>query len=191
MKTIYLFSTKPLIYLTELPVIIIFWLAVHFNSYSEHALKFYPLIIVSALTIIFIAVYFFRYISINNDEIRYHGLFSSRDNALISENKTLTITLRPRLNTKVELYADAGEEPAFEWMKASDVVHRDICIFRGRVFGGKSSAKKILEFFTLTKEESHSALNDGFFFENDAVIVTSKKENETFKISIKFKITII
>ena len=191
MKSIYLFSTKPWVYLTEIPVIILFWLAVHFNSYSEQTFKFYPLIIVCALAIVFIAVYFFRYISINNDEIRSHGVFSSKDNALIAENKTLVITILPRLNTKIELYADAGEEPAFEWMKATDVIHRDICIFRGRVFGGKSSAKKILNFFTLTKEESDSVMQDNFSFENDVVKVTSNTENEAFKVTIKFKITII
>ena len=191
MKSIYLFCTKPWVYLTELPVIILFWIAIHFNSYSEQTFKFYPLIIVCALAIVFIAVYFFRYISINNDEIRTHGVFSSKDNALISENKTLVITLRPRFNTKIELYSDAGEEPAFEWMKATDIVHRDICIFRGRFFGGAGSTKKILRYFTLSKQESDLAMQDGFAFENDAVKVTSGSENEQFKVTIKFKITII
>ena len=191
MKNIYLFCTKPWVYLTEIPVLTIFWLAVSLNDRSNHPLKFYPLIFVSGFFIIFIMVYFFRYISVNNDEIRQHGLFSSKDNALISENKTLVIILRPHLKAKLELYGDAGEEPAFDWMKSTDVLHRDICIFRGRIFGGKGSAKKILKYFTVTSEAAALAVNTDSSYENDAVKVTSVTENENRKISIKFKITII
>ena len=178
-------------YLTEIPVILIFWIAIHFNDKSTHPLKFYPLICVSGAFIIFIMIYFFRYVSINNDEIRQHGLFSSKDSALISENKTLVILLRPRFNAKLELYADAGEEPVFEWMKSTDVVHRDICMFRSRIFGGKANARKILKYFTLSSEEATSITKGEASYENDAVKVTSVVENEVFKISIKFKITII
>ncbi len=191
MKSIYLFCTKPWVYLTEIPVVIIFWLATSLNDRSDHPLKFYPLILVSAFFIIFIMVYFFRYISINNDEIRQHGLFSSKDNALISENKTLVIILRPRLNAKLELYTDAGEEPAFEWMKATDVVHRDICIFRGRIFGGRRSAMRILEYFTVPKENALLVAKGENTYENDAVKVTSVTENENLKISLKLKVTIV
>lgn len=191
MKSIYLFCTKPWVYLTEIPVIVLFWLATSLNPRSDHPLKFYPLIFVSGFFIIFIMVYFFRYISINNDEIRQHGLFSSKDSALISENKTLVINVRPRFNTKLELYTDAGEEPAFEWMKATDVIHRDICIFRGRIFGAKGSAKKILKYFTVPSDAISLILANDNIYENDAVKVTSVTENENFKISVKFKITII
>lgn len=191
MKSIYLFCTKPWVYLTEIPVLVIFWLATSLNHKSDHPLKFYPLIFVSGFFIIFIMVYFFRYISINNDEIRQHGLFSSKDSALISENKTLVINVRPRFNTKLELYTDAGEEPAFDWMKSTDVIHRDICIFRGRVFGARGSAKKILKHFTVPTDAIDSIVKTDSSYENDAVKVTSVTENENLKISIKFKITII
>ena len=191
MKSIYLFCAKPWVYLTEIPVLVIFWLATSLNHLSNHPLKFYPLIFVSGFFIIFIMVYFFRYISINNDEIRQHGLFSSKDSALISENKTLVINIRPRLNTKLELYTDAGEEPAFDWMKATDVIHRDICIFRGRIFGAKGSAKKILKYFTVPTDAINLILGADNTYENDAVKITSVTENENVKISIKFKITII
>ena len=110
---------------------------------------------------------------------------------MISENKTLVVILRPRFNAKLELYADAGEEPAFDWMKATDVLHRDICIFRSRIFGGKATAKKILKYFTLSSEEASAITKVDGTYENDAVKVTSVTENENFKISIKFKITII
>lgn len=191
MKNIILFCTKPWFYLTEIPVIAIFWLALTFNKYSEGIFKFYPLMIVSAFFIVFIMIYFFRAISINNDEIRSLGVFSSKDSALIDANKTLVIALHPRFNMKLELYTDASEAPAFDWMKANDVAHRDICIFREKAVGGKRSAEKILKYFTVPKDVSAEALKDGFCFENDFVKVNSTAENEVIKIKIKFKTTII
>lgn len=191
MKTIYLFCTKPWLFLTEVPVVALFWIAVKFNKYSDLPVKFYPLIFTSAFFIIFIMLYFFRAISISYDEIRCHGLFSSRDNALISENKTLTIALHPHSNLKLELYEDASKNPAFEWMKASDVMHRDVCIFRARAIGGKKSIQKILKFYTLPEESLADATTPGFTHESDAIKVTTVAENEVLKVNIKFKITMI
>ena len=191
MKRIYLFCTKLWVYLTEIPVITIFCLALKFNSHSEETFKFYPLIFASAFFIIFIFVYFFRYVSVSKDEIRCHGVFSSKDNALISENKTLVIALYPNLNMKLELYEDASKNPAFEWMKAGDVAHREVCIFRASAVGGKRSAIKILEYFSLPKEKSAEAMTDGFEFENDCVSIKTVKENEVLKSKINFKINTV
>ena len=191
MKNIYLFCTKLWVYSIELPVILIFWLAVSLNEYSDLAVKFYPLIITSSLLIIFIMVYFFRFISINNDEIRSHGIFSSKDSALIAENKTLVISLHPKHNIKLALYTDPEEEPEFKWMKAENIAHREICVFRGRAVGGKKSAKRILKYFTFPEDEIANIFTEGYVFENDAIKVTSSASNEVFNISIKFKITIV
>ena len=191
MKSIYLFCTKLWVYLTEIPVVALFWLAVSLNKYSDLPFKFYPLIIVSAFFIVFIMVYFFRVISINNDEIRYLGVFSSKDSALITENKTLVMALHPHYNLRLTLYEDASISPAFEWMKAEDVMHRDVCVFRGRAVGGEKSAKKILEYFTLPKDILDDAMIDGFAFENDTVKITTFTENEVLKTRINFKTTIL
>ncbi len=191
MKNVYLFCTKPWVYLIELPVILIFWLALSLNEYSDLAVKFYPLMTVSALLILFIALFFFRFISINNDEIRSLGLFSSKDSALIAEKKTLVIALHPHRTVKLELYGDPDEEPEFNWMRSDNVAHREICVFRGKAVGGKKSAMRILEYFTFPTSELNAAFEEGYSFENDAIRVSSSAENEVFKIKIKFKITII
>lgn len=191
MKNIYLFCSKPWVYLTEIPVIILFWIAFKFNDKADGVLKFYPLMAVSACAIIFIMLYFFRYISVNNDEIRCQGLFSSKDNVLIQENRNLIITIHPHSNLKLEVYADASEAPAFDWMTASDVAHRDVCIFRAKATGGKRAVSRVLDFFTLPKDEIPSAFDDGFKFENEVIKVSTKQENEVSKIKINFKTTII
>ena len=191
MKSIYILSTKLWVYLTEIPVLILLWVSISTNHLAEGTLKYYPLIIFLSLAVVFIMVYFFSVISISCEEIRYHGLFSSRDSAFITENKTLVIRIKPRRNLDIELYGDAGVEPAFDWMKADDVIHRDICLFRGRANGSVGTAKRILKFFNVPEEERISAMNDGFSYEDDAIRVNSCQKNEVFEISLSFKITIV
>ena len=191
MKSVYLFCTKLWVFLIELPIVAILWVALALNNESDLPFKFYPLIITSVLLILFIMLYFFRFISINNDEIRIHGIFAEKDSALITENKTLVVALHPRHKIKLELYGDPEQEPEFNWMKVENVLHREICIFRGKAIGGKGRAKRILEYFTVPSAEISKAFEDGFSFENEAVRVTSASANEVFNISIQFKITII
>ena len=189
MKNIFLFCTKPWIYLLELPPMIMLFIALALNDKSTDLLKYYPLISVLALFIIFFAVYFFRVISISFDEIRYHGLFSSKDQAFIKEKRTLVLSLYPRRTLRLELFGDAAEEPAFEWMSAEDVMHREVCLFRGRAIGSKASAKKIVEYFVA--DTADGCLDDGYLFEDDCITVKTETKNEIKQIRIKFKITIV
>ena len=189
MKSVFLFCTKPWIYLLELPVMIIFSIVVALNDQSTDLLKYYPLIIVLALFIIFFAVYFFRVISVSFDELRYHGLFSSKDQAFIKEKRTLVISLYPKHTLHLELYGDAAEEPAFEWMSAEDVMHREVCVFRGKAIGGKSTAKKLVEYFV--SDSAENCLDDGYIFDDDCITVTTETKNEIKEIRIRFKITIV
>ena len=192
MKSIYLLSTKLWVYLTEIPVLILLGVAISTNHLSNDIFKYYPLIIFLAFSVIFIMVYFFSVISISYDEIRYHGLFSSKDSAFITENKTLVIKIKPKRNLAVELYEDAGIEPAFDWMKAEDVMHREICVFRGKANGSYKTAEKILKYFGLAEESLAAATSeDGFSYEDDAIKVSSANKNEIFEIAIKFKITMV
>ena len=191
MKSIYLLSTKLWVYLTEIPVLILLWVAISSNHLSEDVFKYYPLIIFLCFAVIFIMVYFFRMISINTDEIRYHGLFSSKDSAFIKENRSLIIKLKPGRNIGIELHGDAGAEAPFDWMKSEDAIHRAVCLFRGKANGGIGSAKKILKFFALPEDKLDAAVADGFNYEDDAIRVDSCKKNEILEITLKFKITIV
>ena len=185
MKSIYFFCSRLWVYLTEIPVIFMLWIALSYNSNSDEIFKFYPLIIFLCLSIVFIMVYFFRVISISTDEIRFHGVFSSRDSAFIKEHETLTITYYGKKRLRFELYGDAGDEPAFDWMKAEDVIHRDICLFRGRAIGGKMGIVKVFEFFSVPCPDN--ALDDGFKFENELIAISVESNDDMTRAKIKFK----
>ncbi len=192
MKGIFLFCSRLRVYLTEIPVMIMLAITIFYNDQSTDLLKYYPLIVFLCLVIIFIAVYFFRLISITTDEVRYHGLFSSKDSAFITKDRTLKLSLHPRKSLRVELYGDAGKEPAFDWMKAEDVVHREICLFRGKAIGGRGSATKILKYFGVPSDILTSdAFEKGFTFEDETISVNAVSENDIPTVSISFKKTII
>ena len=189
MKSIFLFCTKLRFYLTELPVIILLAIALRCNESSTEPLKLYPLITVLSLAIVFIAVYFFRAITLTHEEIRYHGLFSSKDSALITKDKTLRITVLGKRRLRLELFGDAGESPAFEWMRQEDVVHREICLFRGKAIGGMGTVSRILRNFGMESELDPTAL--GVLFEDDDVIISSEGSDSAGCYGIKFKRTIL
>lgn len=191
MKTIFLFCTKPWVYLTELPLMVMLFIAVALNDKSEELLKYYPLIIFLSLLIVFIAVYFFRMLSISFEEIRYHGLFSSKDQAFIKEKRTLVISVCPRHTLRLELFGDAAEEPAFDWMKAEDVMHREVCLFRGSAVGGKRNAEKTVAYFLAEGESAEGCLKDGYAYEDEAITVSTEQKNEITEIRISFKITVV
>jgi hypothetical protein len=167
------------------------WVTLSYNSASEDVFKFYPLIIFLCAAIIFIFVYFFRVISLSYDEIRFHGLFSSKDSAFISEGKTLCLELHKGRTIRTKLFEDAGKEPAFEWMKAEDVIHRDICVFRGKAIGGVGTVKRILSFYGVPESETVSATVNGFNYQDENISVATENDGELATIKIKFKKTII
>ena len=190
MKSIYVFCSRIWVYLTELPILILLAVAIAFNKDSAEPLKHYPLIIFLILAAAFVFLYFFRFISVNAAEIRYNGIFSSRDSASIKEKTTLHISLRKGRRMRIELFGDAGEEPIFDWMKAEDVIHREICMFRGKAVGAKGAAMRILNYFASEKASLDGCFNDGFFYEDDKIIISTTLTDEKSNIKIKFKVDI-
>ncbi len=191
MRNVYLFCTRIAVYLTELPILILLWSAMKYNSESEELFKLYPLIVTLSFAVIFILVYFFRLISVSRDEIRYLGVFSSRDSALITEGKTLVVKLLKRRRIRIELYDDAAREPAFEWMKAEDAIHRDVCVFRGKAIGSGANAIDILTLFSVPRDIAKDVIDGKGEYEDENVCVTSERRDQSTEFKIKFKTTII
>ena len=188
MKSLYMFSTRLRVYLIELPLLIILTIAIHFNDKSEDLLKFYPLIIVVSLGMIFILIYFFRGVSLSYEEIRTYGLFAKRDSAMITKDKVLCVTICPKKIVRLYLWGNDGT-PAFDWQKEEDVAKdgmlRQISC---KVIGGKRLAKRILKFYTVDAEALEMlATKSGAAYENADVSVASERKNEIFEIRISFK----
>lgn len=191
MKFVFLFCTKLRVYLTELPVILLLAIAIHYNDGSDELFKLYPLQIFLGLVILFILVYFFRAITITYDEIRYHGLFSSRDSAVINKDKTLIITMKPARRLTVELFGNDGKLPALDWLKDSEAPPVDIFLFRGKAVGGKRTVSSVLKYFGVPAEDISEVFSkDGYTREYDDVILDVEKKEDICIFKIKMKETV-
>lgn len=191
MKGIFLFCTKLKYYFIELPLMIMLTVAIHYNGNYTGLFKFYPLIVLLSLGIIFIAVYFFRGIYISSDEIRDIGIFSRRERELIKKDGILVITLRGRGKMNIDLWA-YSEEPAFDWMKNKGDYTKNVRVYHGVCIAGKSRAVRILSLFGLDGNLSREFTErDGARFDNQKILVTTEKKHDTFEIRIKFLETVI
>ncbi len=190
LKQLILFGTKLYVYLIELPLILVLVGAIQYNSESEALLGLYPLIIFSILAILFVAVYFFNAVIITNARIKQFGLFSSRDSALINKDKTLVLTYLPRRRMRVELFM-LQKKSALEWVSDEDFKPIEANIFRERVIGSDSTAKRVLKFFGATKEQIQSLLSEeSATAETEDIIFSTDVYGERKRILIKFIKTI-
>ena len=190
MRSLFLFSTKVQYFLGEIPVIGLLILSLLKNSDSESPLKLYPLIIGSAAAAIFIALYFFRAVTISYSEIKHIGLFSRREKAMINAGKTLIITEMKHGKLKVVLFGNNGLPPIYSDPDAEDVKPVDINLFDGKVLGRSFTVKRILRFFSLEGSEAEALLGGDCEISLDFLKATSTTVDTGRKICLYFTKTI-
>ena len=190
MKFTGFFCTRLYMFLSELPVIIFLWLAIANNDKVDLSVKLYPLQAVLIGIGSFIILFLFRMITVSNKEIRMHGLFSSKDRAIIHKGKTLTVTLLPRRRIRFELFG-AEEKPPFEWMKSVDDIPSAVRVFRATAIGGRLSARRLVSYFGADKQTLHDMLSqEEFTCELDGITLLSRITDGERKIDLKFNKTI-
>ena len=193
MKPIYIFASRLRAFWVLIPMSIVLTLALKYNGASNHWVKLYPLIIFSIGAIVFTFVYLFRFIAISYGEIKYIGKFTSRDSAVISEGKTLTVELMEKRRISIRLYGNEGYNPEIKWLTNEDGEAGDICLFRSTAYGGGRIAENILCYFGIDANEDTEAIvyGEGEFskpYEN--VSVTALCENGHRVIKIRFDKTV-
>ena len=190
MKSIYFFSSKLRVYLTELPMIIFLILSIAYNDKMDTRIKLYPLIIALSLLIIFTFIYFLRFVKISTDEVRCSGLFSSRDRAVIKKDKRLVLTLMKKRRILIEIFG-IGEAPTLDWVDPNDYVDSEINLFRTKSVGGKRAAKRLLSYFDIDKKDFDSIIDgESFKGEYEFITLISEIGKNGKEISLKFNETI-
>ena len=190
MKKTYLFCTNIGWFISLIPPIILLIVSICYNKSSTGLLKLYPLIIFSILAIAFIFAYFFRFITISTEEIRMHGLFTSKDSAIINERKSLIFTIIPRKRMRVTLYGNNGL-PAFNWAQGDNYVPIDIDLFREKAIGGQGAVKRVLRYFEVDDEDIDELFStDSFEEEYDAFILKKERVDKNTVVTIYFTKTI-
>ncbi len=180
------------VYLTEIPIIVLFIITCFYNQYSEELTKLYPLLIFLCAAFVFILVYFFRVISLSFEEVRYHGFYSSRDHADINEGKELIFTLEKRRKLRIELFGNDGKAPELDWINSDgDYKPLDIVLFRGKAICGKKRFLSILKYFGVEEEDALSIFEkESFLGEYEFVSLSSEKTEEKTIVKLKMKETV-
>ena len=191
MKSIFLFSTKLHCYWTEIPIILLMTLTVHYNENSQALLKLYPLIVFCAVAMVFVMLYFFRGIQISYDEIKHIGLFSARDTAIINEGKTIILDLLKGGRLNVTLFGNDGVTAGLDWLK-SEGTPTDIALFKGKAIGGKHTVGRVLEYFNVESDAIEKLIQDkdDVTAEYEICTVSSETVDGNKRISIRINKTI-
>ena len=191
MKATYIYASRWRAYWVLVPMSILLMLSISFNNEVDGHLKLYPLIIFSIGAIVFTFVYLFRFISVSYSEIRYIGRFTSRDSATINAGKTLVIDLLDKNKVSIQLWGNEGYNPEIKWLTNEDGEAGDVCLFRGRAYGGEGTAVNLLAYFGISDGDVDKILSeDGFVKTYENVTVKSLTELEHRQIRIKFDKTV-
>jgi len=150
----------------ELPPIALLIPAIIYNGTSDGLMKLYPLIIALSATVIFLALYIYKAVSISFEEIRCVGVFSSKEKAVIKQDRALVITLLKKNRIRLELFGKNNDgETSYAWLKDDEPC--EINLFREKINGSAKRAKKILRYFGVEEEQI-----EGIFDKNDAEFIT-------------------
>lgn len=191
MKKLIIFCAKPRMYLSEIPLLIIFVLSIYLNDSMDTFLKLYPLIIASGLGMVFAFLFIFRISVISTEEVKSMGVFSSHDRAVINKDKTLILTLHKHKKLKIALWGNDGAAPELDWLKSDNYVPMDIYLYRETAVGSKKTIKKVLKYFDVPDGAILDLISQKVeIFENDILLVTSNNRDGIFEVRIKFKETI-
>ena len=187
MKKLFYFSTRPSTFLVEVPPALLLVPTIIYNSSVNTPMRLYPLIFALSALIIFFAIYFFRAVSISYEEIKCIGNFSSKEKAVIKEERALLITLLKRNRIRIELFGKNDDgDMTYAWLKNDTPA--EINLFRAKINGGMKRAGKILRYFDADIENSAMCCEDsGLIFDSDKISVFAEKIGgfQTFKILFK------
>lgn len=189
MKSLFLFCTKPWLYLSEIPPITLLVLAIAYNDVSDAVGALIPLILLMIFFIVFFFVFLFRAVIIKPDEIRKIGAFTDRDKVIVKKDMTLVLTLLRRGRIRIELFGTNDSTPVYPWL-ANSPTH-ELCTFRARVNGKKRVAKKILSYYSVETEHFDEIFSaNDFERELSDVKISASTSEDGRKIGIRFLKTI-
>ena len=191
MKKAYLLCTRLWVFWVEIPLAFLLYVACKHNESVPVLLKLYPLIIADIAAMIFAVIFFFRILKLSYSEIKYIGLFTSRDSAMINEGKRLVIKRFSHGRLGFVLMGH-DEMAGFDWLKPGDEdASAEIALFRGKAFGGDGAIRRILRTYGVKAADVEYILTeDGFCSSYTNVTVTTAHKEDGNEIEIRFDRTV-
>ena len=192
MNSVYLLKMRLWAFLIEIPLMTLLTICWSMNSEVDGLLGLYPLIIALSGGIVFMAVYLFRLVEISWEEIRDIGLFTRRDNGLVSKGRTLELRLKAHGVVGITLMGHDGEYAGYDWLKPEDGAPIDIALYRGNAYGGKSAIKKLLCYFGASVDEASALVEmDTARAEFEYASAVASREDDILLIKIHINATLM
>lgn len=190
MKKVFLYSWKVGFFIIEFFLISFLSLIIFVDSTAKERLLI-PLSCLVSLLVIFVAVYFFKGISISYSKVNCVGIFSTRYSAILKDERTLTFTLLGFKIMRVEVFGyNTDGDASYPWLKedAPTVIN----LFRADTTGNKKTVKKLLTYFEADESAIDAILaNDECTVECEKITVSSSKNALDQNVySIYFKETL-
>ena len=189
MKKLYLLSTRPWIYLSEIPLTLLLIFAIQNNAEAAGVWHLYPLIITTILGMVFILLYFFKVLIISTDEVESFSIFQGRDSATLNKGKTLIIGKISEARIKVCVFGNDGAPPDIDYVKNDkEYTPIDIFLLRGKALGGAGTLVRIMNYFDIPAETARALTETDGVYEDEAVAVSSALDtlgNRELKITFK------
>ena len=107
----------------------------------------------------------------------------------INEGKSLVIEVLEKNRVSIRVYGNEGYNPDIKWLSDGD---KDVCIFRGKVFGAEEIAARILNYFDVPSEdiEEMIASEDNFTGKYENVSVSSETVDSHLQVTVHFDKTV-
>ena len=187
MKKRLLFCTDAWFYFIEVPPIILLVISCIYTGRVDKPFGLIPLILALCAFIIFIFLFFLRYISLSFSEVKCMGPFSSRDRAVINEGKKLIFTLKKGGRIDVALFGNDGMPPMYDGLDTPI----DIYLFRGKAIGGRAALSRVLTCYGVSKSDLlHIFKNDSFSADYAYVSLESLIKDDIRVITLTIKETV-
>ena len=190
MKKLYLLSTRPWIYLTEIPLVALLVIAIMYNDKTDGIWRLYPLIITSIVGIAIIFLYFIKIMTVSKEEVVSTTVFSGTERAELYAGSAIVIGRISKFRISVEVFGDAEDRPIFDWQKNGGRIKSELNLFRGKIIGGNITLRRILKYFGADAEAASRIILENGSFDDDFVNISSQNGDNYAKIRIELKKTL-
>ena len=185
MKKLRFFATKPWYFLVTLPPIFVFILCLVYHPHAEGGLGLIPLALFMVGVVVFSVLFFFRMVTISNEEVREVGIFSGGEHMDLTLGREVILVKYPHNTLGVYVYGEDGSEEQFWLLNEKPKEH---ILMRSRAVGGSRSIARALAFFKVEPAQQNAlSTTEGLSYEGEFVTVETLIENESLVVRIRIR----
>ena len=101
------------------------------------------------------------------------------------------LDLLPKGKVSIKLHGNDGYNPDIKWMQPAEGEETEICVFRGKGYGGEKTVYRILSYFGVDSEDLESIMGaDEYTKQYKNVTVSANDDDGHRQIKIRMDVTV-